>query len=55
MLHRGVVSKETSVEKITRLVAKAASPLYLEARMLVVAPAGIAASNTQTPVTIGSR
>lgn len=39
------------MEKMTHFVAKAASPLYLEASILVVVPAGIAARSTHTPVT----
>ena len=54
MLQIGVVISEATVENTTTLVANTASPSYLEAKMLVVAPAGIAVSNTQAPVTMGA-
>ena len=54
ILQTGVVIRDANVEKTTHFVAKTESPSYLDASILVVAPAGIAAKITLTPVTRGS-
>ena len=48
-LQMQIVGRDSSVEKITIFVAKAGSISYFSARILVVAPAGIAARRTQIP------
>jgi len=50
ILHIDMVTTEIKVENTTMVVANSLSPLYCTAKMLVVAPAGMAASNTLTPV-----
>ena len=51
MLHTGIVISEKAVEKTTSFVPNFSSQWYLDARILVVAPAGMPARRTLTPVT----
>ena len=48
MHHTGIATRENTVDTVTQLAAKALSHSYREARIAVVAPAGIAASTTET-------
>mgnify|MGYP000396984399 CR=1 FL=1 len=50
-LHIGVVSSEAAVENTTSFTENSSSQSYLEASIVVVAPAGIAARSTLTPLT----
>ena len=52
ILHRQIVGRDSSVEKITIFVANGESTWYFSARILVVAPAGIAARRTHRPSTV---
>lgn len=52
MLHRQIVGRDNNVEKMTIFVANGESTWYFSARILVVAPAGIAARSTQSPRTV---
>ena len=49
MLHSAIVGRDISVENMTSFVANSGSISYLTARMMVVAPAGIAARITLIP------
>lgn len=51
MLHTGIVTMERMVDATTSRVANNSSAWYLEARILVVAPAGIPVKRTHTPAT----
>src|SRR5699024_6269369 len=51
ILHSGVVNREAAVENTTSFTANSASPSYFAASIVVVAPAGMAASSTLTPMT----
>ena len=51
MHNRGMVNSEKSVDKNIIFTANCSSPSYLDARMAVVAPAGIPESTTHTEVT----
>ena len=50
----GRVKADSAVVSTTHLAAVSPSALYLAARSEVVEPAGMAARNTETPVTSGS-
>jgi hypothetical protein len=52
ILHKNVVIKDKAVVNTTHFVANGASPLYLEAKIAVVAPAGIAVKSVATPFTM---
>ena len=47
----GVVINEAAVENTTSFTENSSSQSYLDARIVVVAPAGIAARITLTPIT----
>lgn len=51
ILQIGILIMERMVDATTSFVAKISSQPYLDARILVVAPAGMAVKSTQTPVT----
>ncbi len=49
VLHIGIKTMDNKVESTTQLVANCASRLYFTANIAVFIPAGMAASNTDTP------
>lgn len=51
IFHTGIVTMDRIVDATTSFVANISSQPYFDARMLVVAPAGIAVRMTHTPVT----
>ena len=54
MLHKNVVISDNVVVNTTIFVANGASPSYFDARIAVVAPAGIAVRRVDTPFTVPS-
>ena len=51
IFHSGVVINDAAVENTTNFTENSSSQSYFEARIVVVAPAGIAAKITLTPIT----
>ena len=55
IFHTGIVTIDRIVDATTSFVANISSQPYFDARMLVVAPAGIAVRMTHTPVDVYKR